>query len=358
MKIVFVGRNILKPRGGAELSATILLRKLTKSHQLMVFEVVDEICKSHDNTEWSNRYEWVQPKMLQWHIAPYEMRCLTCEALLAKELNRWCSYVKPDLVIMQHFFSTVIGKMSIPTILFIRDDSGINMSSPWLRKLYNLPFASLRRRKIRRANLVVANSHFISGVLRNFRIYSEVIYPFVKMENYKIYGKIDPKFITFIRPEPLKGLEIALSIAKEMPEESFLYVGNSNPKTAIRISNYKNVSLLGWSSDMRQIYRKTKIVIMPSIWDEPFGRVPIEAGINGIPTIASNRGGLSESVGKGGILIDNPYDINAWLSAIEKIESNRSTFSNEAINHAENFTFKRNFNDFKKFVKNHLGLEV
>ena len=86
--------------------------------------------------------------------------------------------------------------------------------------------------------------------------------------------------------------------------------------------------------------------------------MPIEAGINGIPTIASNRGGLPESVGKGGILIDNPYDINAWLSAIQKIESNRSTFSNKAIYHAKNFTFKKNFDNFKKIVRKNLNLNI
>ena len=358
MKIAFVGRNIMKPRGGAELSATILLRELSKSHHVMLFEAIDEICVSHENIEYPDRYEWIQPKIFQWHIAPYEMRCLACELLLTKELNKWCSDTKPDMIIMQHFFSTVIGRMSIPTILFIRDDSGINISAPWLRKLYNLPFTSLRRRQIRRADLVVANSKFMFEVLRKFRIQSEVIYPFIGIENYKIHRKIDPKYITFIRPEPLKGLEIALSIARRMPEEKFLFVGNSNPKIAARISYYKNVSLLGWCSDMRQIYRKTKIVIMPSIWDEPFGRVPIEAGINGIPTIASNRGGLSESVGEGGILIDNPYDINAWLSALKRIESDRKNFSNKSILNAKKFAFERSYDSFRKIVRKNLNLNI
>ncbi len=358
MKIAFVGRNILKPQGGAELSALVLLRELSKSHHVMLFEAVDEICMSHGNIECSDRCEWIQPKIFQWHIAPYEMRCLACELLLTKELKKWCNDIKPDMILMQHFFSTAVGRKGIPTIVFIRDDSGINISAPLLSKLYNMPFAALRRRQIRRADLVVANSKFIAGVLQNFRIQSEVIYPFIEMENYRIHGKFDPKYITFIRPVPWKGVGIALSIAKRMPEEKFLFVGNSNPKLAARISDYKNVSLLGWSSDMRQIYRKTKIVIMPSIWDEPFGRVPIEAGINGISTIASNRGGLSESVGKGGILIDNPYDINAWSSALKRIESDRKNFSNKSMLNAKKFAFEKSYDNFKKIVREKLNLEI
>jgi len=248
--------------------------------------------------------------------------------------------------------------MNIPTILFIRDDSAINISAPLMKRLYNMPFAALRRRQIRRADLVVANSKFIGEVLRNFRIKNEVIYPFIELEQYKVNGNTNSKYITFIRPEPWKGLEIALSIAKNMPEEQFLFVGNTNSNLAIRISDYKNVSLLDWCSDMRQIYRKTKTVIMPSLWDEPFGRVPVEAGINGIPTVASNRGGLPESVGDGGILIDNPYDIKAWLSALKRIESEKNNFSKKAISNSKKFAFDRDYNNFKKIVRENLNLEI
>jgi glycosyltransferase involved in cell wall biosynthesis len=36
----------------------------------------------------------------------------------------------------------------------------------------------------------------------------------------------------------------------------------------------------------------TRILLVPSIWDEPFGRVAAEAMINGIPAIVSDRGSL------------------------------------------------------------------
>jgi glycosyltransferase involved in cell wall biosynthesis len=41
----------------------------------------------------------------------------------------------------------------------------------------------------------------------------------------------------------------------------------------------------------------TRALLVPSVWDEPFGRVAAEAMINGIPPLVSNRGSLAHVVG-------------------------------------------------------------
>jgi glycosyltransferase involved in cell wall biosynthesis len=41
----------------------------------------------------------------------------------------------------------------------------------------------------------------------------------------------------------------------------------------------------------------TRILVVPSVWDEPFGRVAAEAMINAIPPLVSNRGSLPHVVG-------------------------------------------------------------
>jgi len=41
----------------------------------------------------------------------------------------------------------------------------------------------------------------------------------------------------------------------------------------------------------------TRLLLVPSVWDEPFGRVAAEAMINGIPALVSNRGSLPQVVG-------------------------------------------------------------
>jgi len=47
------------------------------------------------------------------------------------------------------------------------------------------------------------------------------------------------------------------------------------------------------------------IIIIPSLWEEPFGLVVAEAMSNGLAIIASKVGGIPEIVEENGILIDN-----------------------------------------------------
>src|SRR4029434_542275 len=41
----------------------------------------------------------------------------------------------------------------------------------------------------------------------------------------------------------------------------------------------------------------TRILLVPSVWEEPFGRVAAEAMINGVPPIVGHRGSLPALVG-------------------------------------------------------------
>jgi glycosyltransferase involved in cell wall biosynthesis len=52
-------------------------------------------------------------------------------------------------------------------------------------------------------------------------------------------------------------------------------------------------SFLG-KTDSETFYESVDLVIVPSGWNEPFGRVPIEAAATGTPVCLANKGGLKE----------------------------------------------------------------
>ena len=64
-----------------------------------------------------------------------------------------------------------------------------------------------------------------------------------------------------------------------------------------------------------KLYADTDIVVFPSIWPEPFGRIAIESMAAGKVIIASNIGAIPEIVGEKGIVV-SPGDVQELRAAI------------------------------------------
>jgi glycosyltransferase involved in cell wall biosynthesis len=92
------------------------------------------------------------------------------------------------------------------------------------------------------------------------------------------------------------------------------------------LADLPNVTLQRPVADMRDVYKRTKILLAPSRWEEAYGRVASEVQISGIPVVASDRGGLPEAVGAGGILLNPDGDIADWVSAVEKLWSDKKYY--------------------------------
>lgn len=54
---------------------------------------------------------------------------------------------------------------------------------------------------------------------------------------------------------------------------------------------------------MPEIYAKADVVVFPSLWPEPFGRISFEAMAAGKPIVASSTGAIPEIVGDRGVLV-------------------------------------------------------
>ncbi|MEM8791405.1 MAG: glycosyltransferase family 4 protein [Pseudomonadota bacterium] len=69
-----------------------------------------------------------------------------------------------------------------------------------------------------------------------------------------------------------------------------------------------------------RLARRCQVVVAPTVWPEPFGRVPLEAGLARRPIVAFARGGLCETIRDGvtGYLIA-PDDYPAMLTQIETL---------------------------------------
>ena len=57
---------------------------------------------------------------------------------------------------------------------------------------------------------------------------------------------------------------------------------------------HKNIGQVSHSKVLK-IFEQSEIAVIPSRWEEPFGRTALEASSRGCATIISNRGGLTET---------------------------------------------------------------
>jgi glycosyltransferase involved in cell wall biosynthesis len=82
------------------------------------------------------------------------------------------------------------------------------------------------------------------------------------------------------------------------------------------------VQFLGWleRSAVTRAYRDHDALVLPSIWDEPFAVVPLEAMALGLPVIASTAGGTAEAIehDRTGVLVP-PRDPAALCAAILRL---------------------------------------
>lgn len=85
-----------------------------------------------------------------------------------------------------------------------------------------------------------------------------------------------------------------------------------------RIAEGKPVTFLGFV-DPTAFFKTVDVLVVPSVWHEPFGRVVVEAYAHSTPVIAADRGGLPEIVrdGKTGFTYnpDAPDTLNGHIES-------------------------------------------
>jgi len=277
-----------------------------------------------------------------------------------------------DLLITQDQLApasvSVANKLDIPSFFFIRSMAltGYEKYSPKVGHIANIKQTDLGGRvqypflwknfhdykqAARNATYTITNSKFTSAKVEELLgTDSSIIYPPIKMENYRVDYDANG-YITMVNPRTeYKGPDIFLDIADQMPDEEFLLVGPIGPsKIKKQLKQIPNVTHWEWCEDMREAYAKSKIVVVPSRWEEPFGRVPAEAMVSGIPCVVSNRGGLPEVVGDTGEIVDDIETVDAWISAIHRTPEDHHP--EDQMKRAERFSAENQIKKLGRLIK-------
>lgn len=194
---------------------------------------------------------------------------------------------------------------------------------------------------------IVCSSEYLAEKIRVVTGYkASSIYPATDLY-FGVSGDSDGT-ITMINPVAVKGVATFLEIAHRLPAERFLLVEswplgeNGLRSLESRLAGLPNVRFMHRVSDIQNVYRQTRLLLVPSRWEEGFGMVALEAQSCGIPVIASARGGLTESVGDGGLLIHDYLNAEAWVCAIRDVLETPGRYAElakRARRHAASETF-------------------
>ena len=182
------------------------------------------------------------------------------------------------------------------------------INSRFIFYFHNDPLSMKGSKKISERLFILKNSEkivfvsewvrkrFFINIDKKLSTKTEIIHPAVN--NQQTFKK--DKLITFVgRLNYSKGYDLygkaIVKILNEFPKWKALSLGDEDRRTIyFDHINHKELGFLNHKKTL-QILNKSEIAVVPSRWEEPFGRTALEASSCGCATIISNRGGLTET---------------------------------------------------------------
>lgn len=228
---------------------------------------------------------------------------------------------KPDVAVVQagYPFELVneFSRINVPVVLYARDVK-FSENREALEKNRFVAF--------------IANSQFTANSLKALlSVEALVLPPLVAPDQYRVNSI--RRSVLQIGLSPEKGIETSFALAARRPDIPFHFV-ESWPVSQAEFKTYKeraqalgNVRIHRRSANMKPFYSDARLLLVPSVLDEAWGRVVTEAQLSGIPAIVSNRGGLPESLGNGGTIVPAEADIDLWEAALSRVWDDTELYS-------------------------------
>ena len=159
---------------------------------------------------------------------------------------------------------------------------------------------------------------FASAWLRDASVWSApglVLHPPLLLER---YATTPGHAVTLVNLNERKGGPQVLALARRCPELEFLGVEGGWGAQDVPGATPPNLTVIAPVSDMREVYARTRVLLMPSD-HESYGRVGLEAACSGIPTIASPVAGIREALGDAALYADRD-DLDQWVTHLRRLD--------------------------------------
>lgn len=132
------------------------------------------------------------------------------------------------------------------------------------------------------------------------------------------------KYVTQINLHPHKGGEIFLHLLlyTDLPLLGVISENDTSDlyqriKDAVFVRKFPTV-LMDHTNDIRSVYDKTRILLVPTLVDETFCRVVNEGMMSGIPIVTTGKGAISDYVKSAVVIRDEDHDIKSYDTMVTK----------------------------------------
>lgn len=280
---------------------------------------------------------------------------------MAKAVRQLLISERPDVIHTNNLagFSTCVWdeaeRLQIPVIHTIRDMYLMCIRSSMFRQgrscdtqCLTCLMASLARKS------ASANIHYVVGISQ-YILDTHLNYGLFKNATPKvIYNSYAPKSLTALTPNNFsapyelkigyigrlseaKGVEYLIRefVGAQMgPNVSLVIAGQGHTEYLEYLRKAAGDSAVSFVGQVpsADFFHQIDLLVVPSLWNEPLGRVAIEAMSHGVPTIAARRGGLVEIIRENntGWLFE-PRNVGELKRLLEKISVNPGLLKDMAI---------------------------
>ncbi len=371
-------------QGGAEQSVKLLAENLVSNgHEVAVFcgdsksdklekETINGVRVYRSNTGKLDLFKACYDKKNVGKIEKIKQKLLMLYNSYNKEnFTHVCKDFDPDVIHsntlfgLSYYLWKIAFKLGIPVVHTVRDTDLVSpvQFGHKCNKLIKIGHRMFVRNITKYVTAVTAPSLYTlrttleAGCMKN-TIVQKVIENSVVVDTEKLKSVLEEKrnrkgkiirFLYVGRLVYFKGIKHLLEAFSKYddPDVRLVICGDGEMKDyVIKYANEDSrIHYMGKlnNNELEEAYQSADVLIVPSEWPEPFGRVVIEGNINGLPVIAGRFGGIPEIIQqmKSGVLYDNASAANLlyamksfsrrsyYLPFYDNIEDNISYYSIE-----------------------------
>jgi glycosyltransferase involved in cell wall biosynthesis len=378
MRIVFLSLLFRHPfsneaRGGGEISNRHLLESLSESHSVYIVSAMG-------TGLWGKEINGIRYFDLSillgssWIGNPARWAAKLCYVSIIPLLL--CRF-KPDVVLVstrEHCAAIRYRRITgTPVGGFIRAFENLEIPRGLHCRIkyffQKLVYGNFGKKGVNSIDFVLPNSRYMEKLCETVfpRPRRYVIYPPVDMVGqsrsviHDVAAKVIPlRKIGMVSSAPHKGFGLFVDLAASFNSIEFHVIGYRQKSSNGMEPALPNLILHDWVPEPEYLLAKMDIILVPSQWEEPFGRIAVEALQLGVNVLVSNVGGLPESVFYQKELILPASNNDAWKQKLREIQSGLSAYINQnkiAMENAEKFRLPQQVTILEKALEKEIEIK-